>query len=801
VSNSIAVIIFLKKTMRFSLSWLKQHLNTTASAEVISETLTRIGLEVEEVIDNSKTYEPFVIAQILDAKQHPNADKLRVCEVTDGSKTMQIICGAPNARAGIKVVLAPVGTLIPNGGFTIKAAKIRDVESNGMMCSFEELSLPGDSAGIIELPEDAPVGSNFAEYYGLNDVVFDISLTPNRGDAACVYGIARDLHTAGLGELIAPNAKPVTPANSGAEIIIEDKEGCYEFTGTIIRGIDNTKESSKLIRDCLASAGSKPKSALVDISNYAMLSCGRPNHMYDLDKISGRITIRKSHDGEKFIALGGEEYTLPDGLLVVADQSKILAIAGVMGGELSKVDENTKNVLLEVANFDPISVAKAGRTLNLLSDSRYRFERRVDSSNTKDFIGYISTLITDTVGGKLDQATHVLGNLPDYTKSVPFNPDSVSQIAGTATPHEESYAILERLGFKQDGKNIVVPSYRFGDINMERDLVEEVLRIYGLDRIANKPLPLEFTVLSKQIPRYEDLISEHFTSIGYTEVMTMAFTSRENANMFGFKNAPELANPISQEMVIMRGSMIPELCLGAKNNVAYGLHDLMYFEVGNIYSNALENKQEHCLTALRIGKSQRKNSFKEERNFDFYDLKSDIFAAIKLYGFDPSKLKVTRGAPDYYHPGKSAALSLGKNVIGYVGEIHPKVLKTFDLDDATCAFELFIDRLPAQKAKTAKPKLELSYLQSVDRDFAFVLPKETEVGSIMQSIRAQAPDVTESVNVFDVYAGDKIEAGKKSVALSVTLRPKSETFKDTEIEAICQKIISVIQKEYNGTLR
>lgn len=787
--------------MRFSLSWLKQHLKTNASVEEISTTLTRIGLEVDEVIDKSKTYEPFVIAQILEAEQHPNADKLRVCNVTDGTSEMQIVCGAPNARAGIKVVLAPIGALIPNGNFAIKAAKIRNVDSSGMMCSADELMLPGDSEGIIELPEDAPLGSRFAEYAGLNDVIFDVSLTPNRGDAACVYGIARDLSAAGLGEVITQEHPKLNISSGNLEILISDKEGCYEFTGTIIKGVDNTKTSSKLVHDGLAAVGSKPKTALVDISNFAMFTYGRPNHMYDLDKVSGHITIRQSSEGEKFVALGGEEYTLPAGLLVVADELKVLAIAGVMGGELSKVDENTKNILLEVANFNPDSVAKAGRTLNLLSDSRYRFERRVDSGNTESFISYICDLITSTVGGKLEQQTRASGNLPEYTKQVVFDPESVSRLAGAVIAHTESYSILERLGFKRDGANIIVPSYRFGDINMERDLVEEVLRIYGLDRIQNMPLPLEFNTLKPQTVRFEDKVSQHLTSLGFTEMITFSFVSQEQAKMFGFENGPKLSNPISQDMIIMRGSMLPALLAGAKTNASYGLQDAKYFELGAIYETSLPMHQEKCISGIRVGKSQRKNAFKEERAFDFYDAKADAFAAIKLYGFDPTKLKLGRTAPEYYHPGKSAALILGKNVVGYIGEIHPKIAKALDISDAACAFEVFLDRLPAPKVKAVRPKFEVSYLQAVDRDFAFVLPLETEVGAVMQSVRAQAPDVTESVNLFDVYAGDKIEAGKKSVALSVTLRPKNETFKDTDIEAICQKIIATVQKEYGGTLR
>jgi phenylalanyl-tRNA synthetase beta chain len=786
--------------MRFTLSWLKKHLKTEANLLQISETLTRIGLEVEEIIDKSKIYEPFIIAEIIEAIPHPNANKLQICKVNDGKQTLQVVCGAPNARAGIKVVLAPVGAMIPAGNFAIKAAKIRDVESNGMLCSREELLLDGDSSGIIELAPDALIGSKYASFASLDEVVIEVGLTPNRGDAASVYGIARDLAAAGIGELIAPEAANISYTNP-YEVIIEDAENCQEFVATIINGVDNTKSGLVPINSLLTAIGSNPKSALVNISNFAMFDFGRPNHVYDLDKIKGAIKIRKSYEKELFIALGGAEYILPEGLLVVTDEEKILAIAGVMGGELSKVDGNTKNILVEVANFHPFAVAKAGRELNLLSDSRYRFERRIDSGFTDFFVTYLNKLIIESVGGSIIGSIKVRGKEIDYQKSIQFNIENVSDIAGCDISTIFTHNTLHNLGFKIDGKTVHIPSHRYGDITQNRDLVEEVLRIYGLDNLPTQLIPFSFEHTRFRRPLFTNRVRSYLTSQGFDEMITYAFVSHKYAEQFAFKNPVELQNPISAEMSVMRASQLPLLLENAAKNMTYGLLDASYFEIGNIFEGIEPEQQKLTISGICTGKHMRKTMFKEERDVDFYDIKAIIFALIELYGLNPDKCKITHGAPNYYHPGKSAVVSLGKNIIGYFGELNIMTLKAIDMEFGACAFELFISNMPELKAKSARSKLEISYLQAVTRDFAFIIDDRVEVGNMLSAVRGIDLESIESATVFDIYKGKSVEDGKKSVAFSITLRPQTETFTDAQIEAICQKVIALVQKDYDGVQR
>ncbi len=786
--------------MRFTLSWLKQHLKTDADLSQISETLTRIGLEVEEVVDKGKQYAPFIIAEIVEAVPHPNADKLRVCKVNDGKHVLQVVCGAPNARAGIKVVLAPVGAIVPAGNFAIKAAKIRDVESHGMLCSAEELLLDGDSSGIIELASNAPIGGRYMDFADLGEVLIEIGLTPNRGDAASVHGIARDLAATGIGELIVPEAAHVNYTDA-YKVVIEDADNCQEFVATVITGVNNTSTSISHINSMLMAIGSNPKNALVNISNFAMFDFGRPNHIYDLDKIKGTIRIRKSRAEELFVALGGIEYKLPKGMLVVADDEKVLAVAGVMGGELSKVVEETKNILVEIANFHPQAVAEAGRTLNLLSDSRYRFERRIDGGSTDFFVNYLNKLIIESVGGNIGGSTKVLGKALDYPKTVPFNIESISEIAGCDIDASFIHKTLERLGFKVDGKTVSVPPYRLGDITQNRDLVEEVLRIYGLDNLEAKPIPLGFENTKAKRPLFADKARNYLVAQGFDEMITYAFVSHKQAEQFAFKNPIELQNPISSDMSIMRASLLPLLLEHAGKNMTYGMLDASYFEIGNVFEGCEPNEQKLTISGIRTGKHMRKTAFKEERDVDFYDVKATMFSLIELYGLDPNKCKVSRGAPAYYHPGKSAMISLGKNIIGYFGELNIATLKAIDIECSAAAFELFMSNLPELKTKAARSKLDVSYLQAATRDFAFTLDNKIEVGTMLSAIKGVAPDAIESMNVFDIYKGKGVEIDKKSVAFSITLRPKTETFTDAQIEAICQKVIALVQKNYDGIQR
>lgn len=785
--------------MKFTLTQLKRHLKTEASANEIADKLNSIGFEVEEMLDKGKDYEPFLIAEILEAVPHPDAEKLRVCKVATGKETLQIVCGAANARAGIKVVLAPVGTIIPANGMQIKAAKIRGVESFGMLCSEEELGLKETIDGILEIPASVSAGGKFADFAKLNDIIFDIAITPNRKDAISVYGIARDLSATGIGELIIPNFTITTPSTSEKiEVIIDAKGSCYEFVATKVNNIKNVSEA-EVISSELRALGSSPKTALVDISNYAMLTLGRPNHIFDADKISGNITVRYANENEKFIALGGEEFSLTPEILVVADDSKVLAVAGVMGGELSKVDENTKNIIVEIAHFDPVAVAKSGRILKLNSDSRYRFERGIDSESTDIFVNYILDLIQKNCGGEFGIPNKAVGNEFHQIKEFSFDENVVEKHSGIKISSAEINKIICNLGFIRNGNIIKVPSYRRGDVQNQIDLVEEILRIYGFDKIPSTFMPID----SSQANIYEESsiskLRKTMISRNVNELITWSFVSEKTSSMFEFEDLIELANPITSELSIMRQSIIPNLLSQASTNEAHGMTHNSYFEIGNIYSKRLSTLQELSLTAVRIGDNEAKNPF-GNRKYDFYDAKADFYAVLEAYGFDPLKTNSVTGAPKYYHPGKSATITIGKNVIGYIGELHPKIASFHDLTNVI-AFELYLGRLPKIKAKAAKAKLEISPFQAATRDFAFLMNKEVQAFDIIKEVKNIDPKMTEDVRIFDIYEGDKIESGKKSVAFSVTLRSFDKTLSDADINVYCDKVKSAIFNKFSATLR
>lgn len=786
--------------MKFTLTQLKRYLKTEASANEIADKLNSIGFEVEEMQDKGKAYEPFIIAEIFEATPHPDAEKLRVCKVNNGKETLQIVCGAPNARAGIKVVLAPVGTLIPANGMQIKAAKIRGVESFGMLCSEEELGLKETMDGILELPTETLVGSKFADFANLNDIVFDIAITPNRKDAISVYGIARDLSAAGMGELVKLEfSSPTASSSQKVEVTIEAKDACYEFVATKVNNVKNSAEAEEISAE-LRVLGSSPKTALVDISNYAMLTLGRPNHIFDADKISGKITIRYANENEKFIALGGEEFTLSSEILVVADDSKVLAVAGVMGGELSKVDENTKNIIVEVAHFDRVAVAKSGRILKLNSDSRYRFERGIDSELTDLFVIYILSLIQKNCGGDFGSAHKVLGSEFQQVKEFSFDENVVEKHSGIKIASSEINRIITALGFTRNGNKVIVPSYRRGDVENQIDLVEEILRIYGFDKIPSTYMPIDSSKANKFEESAVSKMRRAMVSRNLNELITWSFVSAKTSTEFAFEDAIELANPITSELAIMRQSVLPNLLATASGNEAHGLGFNSYFEIGNIYNKKHSTLQELALTVARIGDNEPKNPFGTSRKYDFYDAKADFYAALEAYGFDPLKTNSVSGTPKYYHSGKSAAITIGKNVIGYVGELHPKIAAAYDISNAA-VFELFIDRLPKIKAKAAKSKLEISPYQSVTRDFAFLMNKEVQAFDIIKEVKNIDPKITEEVRIFDIYEGDKIEAGKKSLAFSATLRSFEKTLSDAEINAYCDKVKAAIQSKFGAIQR
>jgi phenylalanyl-tRNA synthetase beta chain len=788
--------------MKFTFSWLKNYLETTASVEQIAEKLSDIGIEVESVEDKAKAYNLFITAKILEANPHPQAEKLKVCKVDNGKETLQVVCGAPNARAGINVVLAQIGATVPANDMKIKASKIREVESQGMLCSRKELALGEDHEGIMELANGVSAGQSFAGYAGLKEVVFDVSLTPNRGDAASVFGIARDLAATGIGRLIAYEAKHLEGSYaSPISVSIEDKEGCYEFLGRYIKDVKNTSSPNN-IEKCLKAIGSSPKSSLVDISNFLMYDMGRPNHIYDADKIEGDIVVRKSKSGETFIPLGGEEITLEENMLIIADSKKVLAIAGVIGGELSKVDENTKNIFIEVACFNPDSVSLSGRKLNINTDARYRFERRVDHSISKVFMESLSHLIHKSCKGEVSSISEAYGNKPNYITEVKFNFSSINRLAGFDIAKDECINILTKLGFSLEGDKVIIPPHRMGDVVGEADIVEEILRIYGFDKIPSQPLEIDAIQLKRiEGDKNETAVSARLRARALNEAITWSFMDEKIANLFGFDNPIALQNPISSELSVMRPTVLPNLLGLTVKNLARGLNNFGFFEVGSIYAHAYLEQQLSVVSGIRVGSIASKGVHKEERNVDFYDVKADVFTICNTVGFNPDNLQISNDAPSYYHPGRSAAFKLGNKLIALAGELHPKILDSLDIKETTVGFEVFLGNLPPIKVKHAKGMFEYYDFQPVVRDFAFIVDENVFALNLVKSIKGVEQNLIEEVNLFDVYQGKNIEEGKKSIALSVKLQPKEKTFSEEEINEICNKIVNQALIKHGAKLR
>lgn len=787
--------------MKFTFSWLKQHLEINASVEEIAQALTLIGFEIESIIDNSAIYNPFIIAQIEEAIQHPNAEKLRVCKVTDGKRILQIVCGAENARTGIKVVLAPIGTKIPSSNLEIKPVKIRGIESNGMLCSSDELNLSNYNEGIIELEHDAIVGNKFAEYASLNDVVFEIAVTPNRGDALSVFGIARELAAKGIGKLKPLPQFNIKTTNQNLPLVtIAEKDNCQEF---IIRRINNVNNNQKQLAfsNLLKSIDFSSISPLVDISNYAMSDYGRPNHIYDADKIKGNITVRLSKNGEKFIALGGEEYTLPEEVLVIADDEKVLGIAGIIGGELSKVNENTKNILIEIANFNPETIVKAGRILNIHTDARFRFERRVDFETGKFFMEYITSLILENCEGQASQIYIANGNKLNYKTSIKFSIDTIKRITGINIDRPQIEMILTNLGFELDGDNIHIPSYRQGDIDGEEDIVEEIIRVYGYENVPCSPITTSTinTIINKESSL--DKCRKVLIDRKLTELISWSFSDDKASKHFSFKNVLRLKNPINAELSLMRMSVLPNHLIIAARNMAYGNNNLGFFETGLIYTNEYNDKQTSCVSGIRTGKYNPRSLYKDEREYDFYDAKADVFSVINCFGYNTSKLVLSNEVPKYYHPGKSASILIGKTIIAYCGEIHPEVIKAYDIKENVIAFEVFTNNIPKPKNKIQQGAFEVSNYQSVVRDFAFIIDVNQTVGEVTRALKNIHPGLIEDINVFDVYKGKEIGTDKKSIAITVKLQPTDRTLSEAEISKISEEITTTVSTKFNATLR
>ncbi|MCL6698826.1 phenylalanine--tRNA ligase subunit beta [Sphingomonas sp. NSE70-1] len=776
--------------MKFTLSWLKDHLDTEADALTVAETLTRIGLEVEGVHNPAEALRPFRVARVITAERHPQADKLQVLTVDSGDgEALQVVCGAPNARAGLVGVFGGPGTYVPGSDFTLKKAAIRGVESNGMMCSARELQLGEDHDGIIELPADAPVGASFADFAGLDDAVFDVAITPNRQDCMGVRGIARDLAAAGLGKL-----KPLNiPAIEGSfdnpvEIRIDDPEGCPAFYGRTVRGLTNGA-SPDWMQQRLKAAGQRPISALVDITNYVMLDVGRPAHAYDLRELRGAVSARRAKDGEKVLALNEKEYELDGTMTVIADDAQVHDIGGIMGGEHSGVSETTTETLLEIAYFTPDNIARTGQKLQLTSDARSRFERGVDPAFLDDGLAILTGHILDICGGEASRLTRA-GEPPVEPRRVRFDPNRTAALGGIEVPVDEQQKILERLGFRIEGSDAIVPSWR-RDIEGTADLVEEVTRIIGYDAIPAAPLPRAEGVARPTATRsqmIERRVRRAAAARGLDEAVTWSFIGAEEAALFG--GAPHvLANPISEEMKHMRPSLMPGLATAVRRNADRGATSIRLFEVGRRY---LADAERPTVGILLAGDRTPRNwQDGKARGFDPFDAKAEVLALLDAAGAPTANLQLTMGAGETWHPGRSATLGLGKNILAAFGELHPRVAKALDLPTGTVAAEIYLDAIPASRAtERARTAYSPPLLQAITRDFAFMVPADLAADNLVRAIRGADKALITCARLFDRYEGEQ----GLSLAVEITLQPGEKSFTDAEITEVSKKVVAAAEK-------
>ena len=806
--------------MKFTLSWLKDHLDTSASFDEIVETLTRIGLEVEGVEDKAKALAPYKVAYVVSAVQHPNADRLRVCMVDTGEgDPIQVVCGAPNARTGMKSVFAPPGTYIPGKNITLGVGTIRGVESKGMLCSGSELEISDDHDGIIDLPEDAPVGQPYAAYAGLDDPVIEINLTPNRPDCTSIHGIARDLAAAGLGTLkgdaIAPvQGKGACPVYVTLDFAPGDEKLCPTFALRLVRGVKNGP-SPEWMQRRLLSIGLRPINALVDITNYITFDRGRPLHVFDLKKVKGNLTVRRARDGEEVLALDGRTYKLDSGSVVIADENGVESIAGIMGGEHSGSDEATTDVLIESALWDPLNIAQSGRKHGIITDARYRFERGVDPAFTVPGLDLATQMVIDLCGGEASEAV-VAGKVPEDRRVIVFPWSEVPRLSGLDVQPNESEQILKKLGFQVQGSgervSVTAPSWR-PDIEGKADLVEEVIRIAGVDRIEPKPLPRLEDVVAKPIltliQKRTRLARRSLAVRGLVEAVTWSFIAKSEADLFGGGDARlALANPIAAELSDMRPSLLPGLLKAAQRNADRGLGDVALFEVGQTFASDEPQGQSIKAAAVRRGTARAEGVGRHwdggAQAVDAFDAKADVLALLAALGIPSGGLQIVAGGPAWFHPGRSGTLQFGpKNVVGAFGEVHPKVLKALDLKGPLVAFELNLDALPPPKAKPTKmkPKLTLPDFQPLTRDFAFVVGRDVAAGDIVKAAQATERQLIVGVDVFDIYEGTGIDPDKKSVAIAVTLQPTEKTLTDVEIEAVSAKIVGEVSKKTGAVLR
>ena len=804
--------------MKFTLSWLKDHLDTDASLDEVVEALNLIGLEVEE-LDDKAQFAPFKIARVLTAEKHPDADKLKVLSVDTGDgEPVQVVCGAPNARAGLVGAFAAPGAYVPGIDVTLAVGNIRGVESHGMMCSERELEMSDAHDGIIDLPEDTAIGGSFAKYAGLDDPVIEIGITPNRPDALGVAGIARDLAAAGLGTvkpvaIAEPKGGYPCPVDVKLDFDKARENLCPAFGLQMVKNVKNGP-SPKWMQQRLLAIGLRPISALVDITNYVTYDLGRPLHVFDADKVKGDLVVRRGDAGERYLALDGKEYSVTDKMCVIADENGVESLAGIMGGEESGCQDDTVNVLVESALWDPLNIARTGRDLGINTDARYRFERGVDPAMNIPGLCQGTNLVMELCGGEPSEPL-VVGEIPEPDLVIDFPVSEVERLTGIKVPTPECIAILTRLGFGAEGcgerLKVSVPSWR-PDVFGKADIVEEIMRIHGINNIEPKPLPAAGAVGSKILTTGQ-IRSRNarrgLAARGMMEAVTWSFIPHAHAAAFGGgSDACKLANPISVEMSDMRPSLLPGLIAASGRNQDRGNGDVAIFEVASIYLGDTSDTQHRVAGGIRRGTAKLAGGGRDWReagsNVDVYDAKADALSVLQAAGMDASKVQIVAGGPDWFHPGRSGTIQLGpKLVLGYFGELHPMTLETLDVTGPVCGFEIMLDTIPAPRKKATKTKqpLEISGLQAVSRDFAFVVDKSCETASLLRAAAGADKNLISNVGVFDVFEGDSLGKDKKSIAIEVTLQPTDKTLTDEDIADIASKIVANVEKTTGGVLR
>ncbi len=806
--------------MKFTLSWLRDHLETEASVHEIAEALTDLGLEVEEVVDPADALGAFRTARVIEAKPHPNSDRLRVCRVEawpDGAEgkpeEVQVVCGAPNARTGMVGVFAPAGTYIPGTDVDLKPGVIRGEASNGMLCSEREMMLSDDHEGIIDLPGDTPLGVRFVDWLaehdpGKVDPVFDIAITPNRPDALGVRGVARDLAARGLGTLKPYEPGKVagsfeSPINVTIDADVKEK-GCPLFTGRVIRGVKNG-DSPDWLKARLNAIGLRPISALVDITNFFTYDQNRPLHVFDADIVRGDLRIHYIDAPVDLEALDDKTYTLQPGMMAISDEAGVESIAGVVGGAPSGVTRETVNVFLESAYWDPVTIAATARKLKVNSDAKYRFERGVDPAFTLPGLEAATRMILDLCGGEASEVV-LDGAVPETDRACRLDTDRVASLVGMEIAAETQRATLRALGFSIDGDMAHPPSWR-PDVQGPADLVEEVARIASLTRLQGRPMPRAHEGVPQPIltpmQKREAAARRTCAALGYHECVTYSFIDEAAARMFGGgTDATRLENPISSEMSHMRPDLLPGLLQAAARNQARGFADVALFEVGPAFHGGEPEEQVVQVSGLLVGHTGPKDVHGQRRGVDLFDAKADAEAVLAALGA-PAKVQVLRGGAGWWHPGRHGRICLGaKKALGVFGELHPKVLRAMDVKGPAMAFTVWPAEVPVPRsAATTRAALELADLQAVERDFAFVVDADVEALTLVNAAAGADKVLIDEVRVFDEFVGGSLGEGKKSLAITVRLQPQEKTLTEAEIEAVAGRIVEKVGKATGGVLR